>query len=53
MKTSVLAVLAVSIFAVAAAPVFAQTKPTAPTKVDCEKMKDKRWDEGSKTCLPK
>jgi len=49
---SVLVVLALSIAAAATAPAFAQTKP-APTRVDCEKMKDKKWDDGSKTCLPK
>lgn len=50
---SVLIVLALSIAAAATAPAFAQTKPPAPTRVDCEKMKDKKWDDGSKTCLPK
>jgi hypothetical protein len=45
--------LALSIAAAAMTPAIAQTKPTAPTKADCEKMKDKRWDDGSKTCLPK
>jgi hypothetical protein len=49
---SVLAVLALSIAAAVTAPAFAQTPP-APTRVDCEKMQDKKWDEGSKTCLPK
>jgi hypothetical protein len=50
---SLTTILALTIAVAVAAPSFAQTKPPAPTKVDCEKMKDKRWDEGSKTCLPK
>jgi hypothetical protein len=50
---SLLAVVALSIAAAVTAPAFAQTKPPAPTQVDCQKMKDKKWDEGSKTCLPK
>jgi hypothetical protein len=50
---SVLAILALSIAAAVMAPAFAQTTPPAPTRVDCEKMQDKKWDEGSKTCLPK
>jgi hypothetical protein len=50
---SLFAVLALSIAASVTAPAFAQTKPPAPTKVDCDKMKDKKWDEGSRTCLPK
>jgi hypothetical protein len=50
---SIVAILALSIAAAVAAPAFAQkTTPPAPTRVDCEKMKDKKWDEGSKTCLP-
>jgi hypothetical protein len=49
---SILTVLVLSIAVAVAAPAFAQTKP-APTQADCEKMKDKKWDEGSKTCLPK
>lgn len=48
-----LAALALSMATVVIAPAFAQTKPPAPTRVDCEKMKGKKWDEGSKTCLPK
>jgi hypothetical protein len=50
---SLLVVLALSIAAAAvSAPAFAQTKP-APTQAECEKMQDKKWDDGSKTCLPK
>lgn len=52
MKT-VLIVLALGIASAVAIPANAQTTPPAPTKVDCDKMADKKWDEGSKTCLPK
>jgi hypothetical protein len=52
MKTF-MTVLALSLAAAVSSQAIAQTKPPAPTKVDCEKMKDKRWDEGSRTCLPK
>ena len=50
---SFLIVLAMSIAAAVTVPAFAQTTAPAPTRVDCEKMKDKKWDDGSKTCLPK
>ena len=50
---SLLAVLALSIAAAVTAPAFAQTTPPAQTRVDCEKMQDKKWDDSSKTCLPK
>ena len=50
---SLFTVLALSVAAAVMAPAFAQTTPPAPTRVDCEKMADKKWDEGSKTCLPK
>jgi hypothetical protein len=47
---SLAAVLALSIAAAVAAPVLAQSPPT---QAECEKMQDRRWDDGSKTCLPK
>ena len=47
---SLAAVLALSIAAAVAAPALAQSPPT---QAECEKMQDKRWDDGSKTCLPK
>jgi hypothetical protein len=50
---SLLTVAALSIAAAVMAPAFAQTTAPAPTQVDCEKMAGKKWDEGSKTCLPK
>jgi hypothetical protein len=49
---SLLTVLALSIAAAVTAPAFAQT-PKPVTQAECEKMQDKRWDDGSKTCLPK
>ena len=52
MKT-VLIVWALGIASAVAMPAIAQTTPPAPTQQDCEKMQDKKWDEGSKTCLPK
>lgn len=51
MKT-VATVIALGVAAAFTAPAFAQTT-TPVTQADCEKMKDKRWDEGSKTCVPK
>ena len=50
---SILTVIALSIAAAVTVPAFAQTTPPAPTRVDCDKMPDKKWDDGSKTCLPK
>ena len=50
---SLFTVVALSFATAVLAPAFAQTTPPAPTKVDCDKMADKKWDEGSKTCLPK
>ena len=47
---SLTAVLVLSIAAAVTAPAFAQSPPT---QAECEKMQDKRWDDGSKTCLPK
>jgi hypothetical protein len=43
---ALLTVVALSVATVA----FAQSPPT---QADCEKMQDKKWDESSKTCLPK
>ena len=47
---SLLTVIALSFAAAVAVPAFAQTPPT---QAECEKMQDKKWDESSKTCLPK
>jgi hypothetical protein len=49
---SILTVMALSIAAAVSAPAFAQTS-TPATQAECEKMADKRWDDQSKTCLPK
>jgi hypothetical protein len=47
-----LTVLALSFAATVTAPAFAQmTEPK--TQAECEKMQGKRWDPGSKRCLPK
>ena len=49
---SLATVIALSIAATVTAPAFAQTaRPTS--QAECEKMADKRWDDNSKTCLPK
>jgi hypothetical protein len=50
---SILTVIALSISAAVAAPAFAQTTSTPATQAECEKMTDKKWDDQSKTCLPK
>jgi hypothetical protein len=49
---SILTVMALSIAAAVSAPAFAQTS-TPTTQAECEKMADKKWDDGSKMCLPK
>jgi hypothetical protein len=49
---SLMTVVALSIAAVVTAPAFAQTSAPA-TQAECEKMADKKWDDQSKTCLPK
>ena len=49
---SILTVLALSIAAAVTAPAFAQTTK-AKTQAECEKMQGAKWDESSKTCLPK
>jgi hypothetical protein len=45
---ALLTVVALSFATVA----FAQS-PNPPTQAECEKMSDKKWDEASKSCLPK
>jgi hypothetical protein len=50
---SILTVVALSFAAAVSAPAFAQTTSTPSTQAECEKMADKRWDDQSKTCLPK
>jgi hypothetical protein len=50
---SILTVMALSIAAAFAAPAFAQTTSTPATQAECEKMADKRWNETTKTCVPK
>jgi hypothetical protein len=49
-QKSLLTVLGLSVASAVAAPAFAQSPPT---QAECEKMQDKRWDDGSNTCLPK
>ena len=49
---SLMTVIALSIAAVVTAPAFAQTT-TPATQADCEKMADKKWDDQTKTCVPK
>ena len=49
---SLMTVVALSIAAVVTAPAFAQTSAPA-TQAECEKMADKRWNESTKTCVPK
>jgi hypothetical protein len=34
-------------------PAFAAEPATPTTKADCEKMKDMKWDDASKTCVKK
>ena len=49
---SLMTVIALSIAAVVTAPAFAQTSAPA-TQAECEKMADKKWDDQTKTCVPK
>jgi hypothetical protein len=49
---SLMTVIALSIVAVVTAPAFAQTSAPA-TQAECEKFADKKWDDQTKTCLPK
>ena len=49
---SLMTVIALSIAAAVMAPAFAQTSAPA-TQAECEKMADKRWNESTKTCVPK
>ena len=51
MKT-ILTVMALSIAAAVSAPAFAQTS-TPATQAECEKMADKKWNDTTKTCVPK
>ena len=49
---SLATVLTLSFAAAFAAPAFAQTS-TPATQAECEKMADKKWNESTKTCVPK
>ena len=49
---SLATIIALSVAAVVTAAAFAQTSAPA-TQSECEKMADKKWDDQSKTCLPK
>jgi hypothetical protein len=49
---SLATVIALSIAAAFAAPAFAQTS-TPATQAECEKMADKKWNDSTKTCVPK
>jgi hypothetical protein len=51
MKT-ILTVMALSIATAVSAPAFAQTS-TPATQAECEKMADKKWNDTTKTCVPK
>ncbi len=46
------AVLAGFLLAVAA-PITAYAADAPKTKEECEKTKDMKWDEATKTCVPK
>jgi hypothetical protein len=46
-------ILALSFAAAFTVPAVAQSTKTATTQAECEKMADKKWDDQSKTCLPK
>jgi hypothetical protein len=51
---SLATVLALSIASAFTTAAFAQTTTTTPaTQAECEKMADKRWNESTKTCVPK
>ena len=47
LSTAIVAALVVA----AAAPAFAADAPK--TKVECEKMKDMKWDDATKACVKK
>ncbi len=49
---SILTVMALSIAAAVSAPAFAQTS-TPATQAECEKAADMRWNNSTKTCVPK
>lgn len=49
---SLLTVTALSFAAAIAAPALAQTT-TPATQAECEKMADKKWNDSTKTCVPK
>ncbi len=51
MKTLV-SLLVLSIAVAFTAPAFA-AEPAPTTKADCEKMKDMKWDDATKTCVKK
>ena len=50
---SLATVLALSIASAFSTVAFAQTTTTPATQAECEKMADKRWNESTKTCVPK
>jgi hypothetical protein len=49
---SILTVTALSIAAAFAAPAIAQTS-TPATQAECEKMADMKWNDSTRTCVPK
>ena len=49
---SLLTVIALSVAAAVAVPAIAQMSEPK-TQAECEKMKDKKWDQQSNKCLPK
>ena len=44
-------VIVATLLVAVTAPAFAADPPK--TKADCEKMKDMKWDDASKTCVKK
>jgi hypothetical protein len=50
---SIATIIALSIATAVTAPAFAQSTKTPTTQAECEKMAGKKWDDQSKTCLPK
>ncbi len=52
MKTLV-SLLALSIAVAFTAPAFAAEPAVPTTKAACEKMKDMKWDDATKTCVKK
>ncbi len=50
---ALISLLVVGLAVAFTAPAFAQETAAPATKADCEKMKDMKWDESTKTCVKK